>query len=249
VSRVGKRNEPPEAKFLKPHRERNEYEGPTGPSLYQPRPAEPATEKTMSTLNAWDRISPANTAQIAAHIAHIDGTGTSQEDRIAVVTMMSSRFKWASTSRWDSGGTDNAPWHMVGCATRGWGSLGDLLRGDAFLGCLARSLDLAGSGWSGMGVSPRWDATPAEIISATRDHFISSNEDGLISEEDEAILSLPPAMIAAVHLRMEAHFMERVREEPDLIMSGSLESIQRDIQKRWGKVVTAITESRREKAA
>lgn len=203
----------------------------------------------MTTLNAWDTICGANTAQIAARITHIDGTGTSLVDIITVIEMMSTRIKWASTSRWDTGGTDNAPWHMVGCATRGWGAFGDLLRGDGFLGCLARSLDLVGSGWSDMALSPQWDATPAEIIEATRQHFIESHEEGVIDEDDEAILNLPPALIVAVHLRMEGHFMECIRDQPDLIMDGSIESIQRDIQKRWGKVLGAIIESRRKEVA
>jgi hypothetical protein len=204
----------------------------------------------MSTLNTWDTIAPTNAAQIAAQLGQLDRTGTSQEDRIAVVTMMSSKIEWEHKSRWDTSGSDSAPWHMVGCATRGWNAFGDLLRGDGFLGCLTRCLDLGGSGNAHFNVAhPKWDATPAEIIESVRAGITEGMEDGFtIDEDDEAILDLPPAIIAAVHLRMEARFIDMLREQPDLIVGGSIEGIQRDLQKRWRKVVEAIVVSRRKDA-
>jgi hypothetical protein len=207
---------------------------------------------TTDKLNTFDRLNSSNAERVAKILGE---TGIcskrilpSLEDRTAVVQMMSSEIKWGRKSQWDLGGSDLAPWHMVACAKRSWSDFGDLLSGDAFLGCLARSLDLGGSGWSGMAVSPHWDATAAEIIEATRQHFVESHEDGKIDEDDEAVLNLPPALIVAVHLRMEGHFMECIRDQPDLIMDGSIESIQRDIQKRWGKVIEALVESRRKDA-
>ena len=175
------------------------------------------------------------------------GICPSLEDRIAVIQMMRTEIKWRGTSRWDYSGSDHAPWSMVGDATRSWSDFVDLLDGDAFLGCLSRALDYAGSGYS-TARSPRWDASAAEIIEHTRQHFVESNEDGEIDPDDEAILNLPPAVIVAVHLRMEGRFMDCIRDDADLLVNGSVESIQRDIQKRWGKVINWIIESRREDA-
>jgi hypothetical protein len=208
---------------------------------------------TTDKLTTTDKITPGNTERVAKTLGETGFCSKrilpSLEDRIAVVQMMSSEIKWGRESQWDLGGSDLAPWHRVACARRSWSDFGDLLSGDAFLGCLARSLDLGGSGWSGMAMSPRWDATAAEIIETTRQHFIESHEDGKIDEDDEAILNLPPALIVALHLRMEGHFMECIRDQPDLIMDGSIERIQSDIQKRWGKVIGVIVESRREEVA
>jgi hypothetical protein len=207
------------------------------------------------TLNTWDVISPRNAEQIAKTLTLSDPTTSSMEDCIAVINMMSTRIKWEHKSQWDAGGIDFAPWYTVSDARRGWGAFPDLLRGASFLGCLTRCLDFAGSGNAEARIPhPKWDATPAEIISAVRAGIIEGAEDDgeddfTLDEDDEAILNLPPVIIVAVHLRMEARFMECIREDPDLIIDGSVESIQRDIQKRWGKVVEAIVESRREGVA
>lgn len=219
------------------------------PPTYNPRLTERPKEP-MTNLQSFELI---NTRSKVEQVAELLGNQwyttncPSLEDRIAVIQMMRTEIKWPGTSRWEYRGSDLAPWSMVGDATRGWSDFVNLLDGDAFLGCLSRALDFAGSGYDSAR-SPRWDASAAEIIEHTRQHFIESDEDGKIDEDDEAILNLPPAVIVAVHLRMEARFMECIRDEPELIVSGSIESIQRDIQKRWGKVINWIIESRREDA-
>jgi hypothetical protein len=205
---------------------------------------------TTDKLNTWDSLTSSNTERVAGLLGETGlcdkRTLPSLEDRIAVVQMMRTEIKWRGATRWESSGTDLPPWRMVKHATQGWSDFGDLLTGDAFLGCLARALDYAGSGWDSMARSPRWDASAAEIIEHTRANFIKSDEDGKIDPDDEAILNLPPAVIVGVHLRMEGHFMECIRDEADLIVNGSVESIQRDIQKRWRKVIDAIIESRKD---
>jgi hypothetical protein len=204
----------------------------------------------MTNLQSFELIDSRSKAERVANLLGEHWYGGKQtlpslEDRIAVVQMMRTEIRWRGTARWEASGTDFAPWSMVSDATRGWSDFADLLDGDAFLGCLSRALDFAGSGvWSGMARSPRWDASAAEIIEHTRSHFIESHEDEIIDPDDEAILNLPPAVIVAVHLRMEARFMDCIRDEADLLVDGSVESIQRDIQKRWGKVINAIIESR-----
>lgn len=156
-------------------------------------------------------------------------------DREAVVRFMTTDIKWKA--RWGTS-TDYAPWHMVRDATLGWSEITDLMRGHAFRDALDRALSLGGSGSAeGMAVAPSFDASAKATIRATRQAIIDAHEDGEIDEDDAAILALPPAIIVAVQVRMHTAFTEALREEPELLLSGSVESIQRDIADRWRRVL------------
>lgn len=194
-----------------------------------------------TSLRPFDRAAD----HTAATARRLDGTvgwkrdtTVSLEDREAVVRFMTTRIEWRATSRWDIGGSSLAPWHMVQDATQGWRDFGDLLSGTSFRDILDRCLSIGGSGFAeDLAVCPEHGASAEAIVEATRQAIIESNEEGEIDEWDEAILALPPAVLVAVHLRMEARFIEAIREEPGLILHGSVESIQRDIEKVWGKVM------------
>lgn len=204
---------------------------------------------TMTKINDWDRIDTTNVERVAMRL-HSLGYGDRevvipQEDRIAVCRMMGSDIVLKAASRWEITVSDAAPWRMVRDAQQ-WGDFDDLMRGEDFRGVLARALDCGGSGYSeGMTRRAEWDATAAEIIEATRGFLAESNEDGEIDEDDEAILALPPVLLVAVHLRMEGYFLDRIRQEPDLLIGGSIESIQRDTAKRWGKLIRSVIETRK----
>jgi len=175
----------------------------------------------------------------------------SLEDREAVVRFMANAVTWRELNSWQGErvGNDAAPWHMVQDAERGWRDFGDFLSGIAFRDVLGRCLELGGSqGWADCVPSCSRDATAEEIIEATKAAIIEANEEGEIDEDDLAVLSLPPAVLVAVHIRMEARFMEAIREDPELIIDGSVGSIQRDIQARWGRMLEWLTASEAQEA-
>lgn len=203
---------------------------------------------TMNKINAWDRIDTTNVERVAKRLSSL-GYGEREtviplEDRITVCRMMGSDITLKAATRWEITTSDAAPWRMVRDAQQ-WADFADLLTGNDFAGVLGRALDCGGSGYSeGMTPAVAWDATAAEIIEATR-AILADNEDGVVDEDDEAILNLPPVLLVAVHLRMEGYFLDRIRQEPDLMLEGSIESIQRDTEKRWGKLVRSVIETRK----
>jgi hypothetical protein len=202
---------------------------------------------TTIKINDWDRIDTTNVEAVAKRLRPL-GYGdrevvVSLEDRIAVCRMMGSDLVLKAATRWEFTTSDAAPWRVRD--VRQWDDFADLMRGDDFRGVLARALDCGGSGYSeGMTVSPAWDATAAEIIEATRAN-LADNEDGVVDEDDEAILALPPVLLVAIHLRMEGYFIDCIRQEPDLLLEGSIESLQDRTAKRWGKMVGCIIETRK----
>ena len=175
----------------------------------------------------------------------------SLEDREAVARFMSTDVTWREKSwQGERVGRDGAPWHMVQDAVIGWRDFGDFLSGVAFRDVLGRCLELGGSqGWADCVPSCSMDATASSIIEATKAAIIEANEDGVIDEDDLAVLSLPPAVLVAVQLRMEGRFMEAIREDPELIIDGSVESIQRNIQDLWGRMLEWLTASEAQEAA
>lgn len=203
---------------------------------------------TMTKINDWDRIDSTNVERVAKRL-HSLGYGDREvaiplEDRIAVCRMMGSDIELPASSRWEITVSDAAPWRMVRDAQQ-WGDFSDLLTGNDFAGVLARALDCGGSGYSeGMTPAVSWNATAAEIIETTR-AILADNEDGEIDEDDEAILNLPPVLLVAIHLRMEGYFLDCIRSEPDLMLEGDFGSIQRDTEKRWGKLVRSVIETRK----
>ena len=188
------------------------------------------------TIKPFDRAADhiEATARRLPTLSYTGETSVSPADREAVVRFMTTTIEWKT--RWGSG-RDFAPWHMVGDAVAEWRSLAPLMKGHDFRDCLSRALELAGSGFVDMATAPSFDATAEETIEATRQAIIDAREDGEIDEDDAAILALPPAVLVAVQVRMQARFVEALREEPELLLRGSVETVQRDIADRWRRVL------------
>ncbi len=203
---------------------------------------------TMNKINAWDRIDSSNVEAVAKRLRPL-GYGEREttiplEDRIAVCRMMGSDITLKAATRWEITVSDAAPWRMVK-DTQQWGDFSDLLTGNDFAGVLGRALDCGGSGYSeGMTPAVSWNMSAAEIIETTR-AILADNEDGVVDEDDEAILNLPPVLLVAIHLRMEGYFLDRIRQEPELMLEGDFGSIQEDTAKRWGKLVRSVIETRK----
>lgn len=206
---------------------------------------------TNTELSRLRALSGQNEAAVAARLPTL-GYGENEimpslEERLEIVRFMRTPLVFPRGLRWSRINRDDPAWNSVGDAEDGWRDFDDHIKGDAFAGCLRRAMHAAvGEDWCPANVE--YNASAEDIVATLRAHieeeYEDTYEDGrTMGEDTKAVLDMNPLLLVAVHLRMEAVFIEVVKDCPDLMLNGSFESVQDDLNERWSKVMAVLVEA------
>jgi len=206
---------------------------------------------TLKKLSPWSPLNADNDVQVAERLESLGyGEGEispSLDEKLEIVRFMRKPLVFPRGVRWSRISHESPSWTDVRDAQQGWRGFNDHIRGDAFADCLRRALSAAvGEDWCP--AIMEWDTSPKTITEALRtqieEEYEDTYEDGRTMGEDvKAVLDMSPLLLVAVHLRIEAVFLEAVKDCPDLMLEGSFEGIQNDLKERYAKMMKVLIEA------